>query len=80
MLGFKQITPNIPRELRQVWRSSNANLRRWHRFNGSADLHQETSSPRHLPMSELVFQVAKYLQLSFGLYEQILKSSNPKLL
>ncbi len=31
-------------------------------------------------MSELVFQVAKYLQPPFGLYEQILKSSNPKLL
>ena len=31
-------------------------------------------------MSELVFQVAKYLQLSFGLYEQILKPNNIKLL
>lgn len=31
-------------------------------------------------MSEFVLQVAKYLQLRFGLYEQILKSNNPKLL
>ena len=31
-------------------------------------------------MSELVFQVAKYLQPPFGLYEQILKPNNIKLL
>ena len=49
-------------------------------LNGGSDLHQETSSPRHLPMSEFVFQVAKYLQPPFGLYEQILKPNNIKLL
>ncbi len=79
MLDIKQITLALSLGLRPVW-GSNANLRRWHCFDRGADLHQEASGPRHLPMSEFVLQVAKCPQFPFGLYEQILKPNNSKLL